>query len=527
MSALLALLLTAAGGSTQPSEPYLVALVVGLNASRDPQVAPLKYADDDAARYAELFTGIADKVVLLAVLDAETQERHPEAASTSRPPSVAELQGAVALLAEAVREATAAGRHTEFFFVYAGHGSLTHEGEGSVNLLDGMLLRRDLFRTVLDPVKADFKHVIIDACDAYFMVAKRGGAATVNEAAAMKTFLDSESLDGHPEVGVLISGSREVQTHEWSALEAGVFSHEVRSALLGAADADGDGVLRYSEVAAFVSAANDGLSDARARVDVFARPPRLDLAHPLLDLRRGPRRFVEIPPVLKGQVRVEDARGVRYADLNVSGEAAVFLRLIGNDEYFVFRDNREARLPAGGVGVMALAEAAFGARKRFPRGPVEDDLRRGLFSIPYGLGFLRGFVSRDPALGTMPHPGAAFPDVTFVRTDVSTSPPGSRMRKAGWITLGGAVALGAGSAVSTLVTRDSYDLFVRRVASEGSFDPAKIREVENFRLSTNLLLAGAVGAAALGVLLLWLSDSPSSTSLAYGPSPNFDFVVRF
>jgi hypothetical protein len=526
MSTLLALLLAAAPvPATQ--DPYVVALVVGLNTSRDPQVAPLKYADDDAARYSELFAGVADKVVLLAVLDPESQQRHPEAASTSRPPSRVELDRAVAMLAEAVKEATAAGRRTEFFFVYAGHGSLTPQGEGYVNLLDGTLLRRDLFKEVLDPVPAAFKHVIIDACDAYFMVAKRG-ATNAAEQAALKSFLDSEALEGHPEVGVLISGSREVQTHEWAALESGVFSHEIRSALLGGADADGDGVLRYSEVAAFVSAANDGLADPRARVEVFARPPRIDLAHPLIDLRRGPRRFMEIPSSLKGQVHVEDARGVRYADVNVSGEASVYLRLVGSDEYFVFRDEREARVPGGGVGILALADSAFGTRRKLARGPVEDDLRRGLFTVPYGLGFLRGFISRDPALGTMPRPSATFPDVTYVRTDVVTAPPGSWSRRAGWLTLGGAVALGAGSAVSALFARDTYDGFVRRVASEGAYDVNQIRTVENFRLATNLLLAGAIAAGATGVLLLWLGDSSSSSAkLAFGPGPDLTFVVKF
>lgn len=526
----LAMVLSTAIAQAPAQDPYVVALVVGLNASRDPAIPALKYADDDAARYSELFGGIADKVVLLTVLDADTQERHPAAAASSRPPSRVELDRAVAMLADSVKEATLQGRRTEFFFVYAGHGSVNAQKEGTVNLLDGVLMRRDLFKSVLDPVPADFKHVIIDACDAYFMVAKRG-ATTPAEAQALKSFLDKEALDGHPEVGVLISGSREVQTHEWSALESGVFSHEVRSALLGAADADGDGQLRYAEIAAFISSANDGLQDPRARVEVFARPPQLDLAHPVLDLRRGPRRFVEIPPSLKGLVRVEDARGTRYADVNVSGEAPVYVRLIGTEEYFVFRDEREARIPSGGLGILALVDSAFGTKRRAARGAVEDDLRRGLFSVPYGMGFLRGFISRDPGLGTMPRAGDHFPDGSYLRLDVVTTPPGTYARRAGWLTLLGATALGAGSAASAVLARTSYDGFLRRVATEGVYDQRQIGEVENYRLSTNLLLGGAVVAGAVGVLLLWLSDSPSSPSssarVAFGPGPDFTFVVRW
>ena len=513
-------------GARAEEPPFVVALVVGLNASRDPQVAPLKYADDDAARYAELLGGIADKVVLLTVLDADTQTRHPEAATTSRPPSRVELDRAVAMLAETVRAATKAGRRTEFFFVYAGHGALTAEREGSVTLLDGVLLRRDLFRAVLDPVPADFKHVIIDACDAYFMVAKRGANATPAELNAMKSFLDKEALDGHPEVGVLISGSREVQTHEWSAIEAGVFSHEVRSALLGAADADGDGLLRYAEIAAFVTSANEGLSDARARVEVYARAPQLDLAHPVIDLRRGPRRFVELPTTLKGRVTIEDGRGARYADVNVSGESAVYLRLVGNDDYFLFREDREARVPYA-VGISSAPLAIFSERRKRARGAVEDDLRKGLFSVPYGLGFVRGFVASNPQQGAMPAPSSSFPDATLVRSEVNVTPPGSVARRMGWVSLGAAVAFGAGSAVSAVFARNSYDAFLQRLAVEGQWTPSSIGEVENFRLATNLLLAGAIAAGATGVLLLWLSDAPSGAKLAIGPGPDFSFTVRF
>jgi hypothetical protein len=528
ISALLALSLAAGAGAEAPArdDPYVVALVVGLNLSRDPQVRALSYADDDAARYAELFEGVADKVLLLTVLDPESQERHKDAARSARPPSRLELDRAVAQLAKDVAAAQAAGRRTELFFVYAGHGKLTSDKEGSVNLLDGVLLRRDLFKSVLDPIPAQYKHVIIDACDAYFMVAKRG-EGTPSDADKVKAFLDKEALDGHPEVGVLISGSREVQTHEWSALESGVFSHEIRSALLGGADADGDGVLRYAEIAAFVSAANDGLADARARVEVFARPPAMDLAHPVMDLRRGPRRFIEIPSVLKGQVRIEDSRGVRYADVNASGESPVYVRLVGNEEYFVFRNAREARVPGSAQGILTVADASFGPPRRSARGPVEDDLRKGLFSVPYGMGFVRGYVARDPSLGVMPPPQQVFPDIGYVRSEVSSLPPGTIARRAGWITLGGGVLLGGGAAISAVVARNQYDAFLKRLAVEGTWDAKQIEEVENWRLSTNLFLAGSIAAGATGLLLLFLSDSPTGPRVAFAPGPSASFLVDF
>ncbi len=519
-------LVACAAWAGPPQQPYIAALVVGLNQSHDKAVPDLHYADDDAARYDELFVSVADRTVLLTVLDPDSQQRHPQAAEVARPPTRAELLQAVETLGESVRAAKAAGRRTEFFFVYAGHGSLTPEHEGSVNLVDGVLRRRELFHDVLDPVPADFKHVIIDACDAYFMVAKRGAAAP-GDVAAVKELLDQEALEGHPEVGVLISGSREVETHEWAGLESGVFSHEIRSALLGAADADGDGVLRYSEVAAFVSAANEGLADPRARVEVFARPPSVDLEHPVMDLRRGSRRFLEVPATLRGMVRVEDARGARYADVNASGEKPVYLRLVGDGEYFVFREGREAHVPAALRGILSLVESAFGPKRRASRGPVEDELRRGLFSVPYGPGFWRGFVAHDQSLGGVPTVTQSFPDPADLRTELTSLPPGLVARRAGWSSFALGVAMGAGSAISAVAARSNYDAFIQRLSTSGTYDSRQVRAVSNWELATNLLLAGAITASAVGVLLLFLSDSSSGSPLALLYDAHGQLVVGF
>ena len=49
-------------------------------------------------------------------------------------------------------------------------------------------------------------------------------------------------------------------------------------------------------------------------------------------------------------------------------------------------------------------------------------------------------------------------------------------------------------------------MFLGQLAGEGTFDPARVRAVENWRLTTNLTLVGAIAGAAAGVLLLFLSD---------------------
>src|SRR5437762_3404086 len=76
-----------------------------------------------------------------------------------------------------------------------------------------------------------------------------------------------------PRVGLLLSSSSHRESHEWDGFEAGVFSHEVRSGLYGAADADGDGEVTYREIAAFVARADAAIPNERFRPQVYAHAP--------------------------------------------------------------------------------------------------------------------------------------------------------------------------------------------------------------------------------------------------------------
>src|SRR5436190_1181687 len=76
-------------------------------------------------------------------------------------------------------------------------------------------------------------------------------------------FVELEAASRAGRVGYVLSSSVSGESHEWSGFESGVFSHEVRSGLYGAADADGDGRITYSEIAAFVARANQGIENNR------------------------------------------------------------------------------------------------------------------------------------------------------------------------------------------------------------------------------------------------------------------------
>ena len=83
-----ALLLTV-GLLASPTEepPAIYALIVANNASLSEARAPLRFADDDGARYAELFGVIAEEVRLYSVFDAETQRTFPDQTDRAVPPS--------------------------------------------------------------------------------------------------------------------------------------------------------------------------------------------------------------------------------------------------------------------------------------------------------------------------------------------------------------------------------------------------------------------------------------------------------
>src|SRR5688572_15963361 len=87
----LGLVLTGPARAAAP-ERVTYALIVANNASLDPKLAPLRYADDDGARYYELFAPQTQETVLLSVLDAETQTRHPGLAARTQPPTRAALK---------------------------------------------------------------------------------------------------------------------------------------------------------------------------------------------------------------------------------------------------------------------------------------------------------------------------------------------------------------------------------------------------------------------------------------------------
>lgn len=394
-----ALLMAAAVAQAAP-ERAVYALILANNRSLEPGRDALRFADDDGARYYELLAPQTTEAVLLTVLDAETHARHPGLAAHARPPTRAALLEALSGLFARMQADREAGRETELFFVYTGHGKRDATGEGTITLWDQLFTRRDLYEQVLSRAPASVIHLVVDACDSYFFVNARGGLPVApSKATSVKAHLEARSLERYPQVGALLSTTSEQESHEWSAISAGVFSHQVRSALAGAADVNGDGKVEYSEVAAFVAAANHGIEDVRGRVNLWVSAPAVNRNAPLSDLRRRSQLgFLLLPESLEGRMWVEDARGIRRVELNKQAGRAALLALPARGEYWLRTAHREARFAVPTARAIADGGALEWANWQFAyRGAVQDTYDRKMFSTSFGRTFYSGYVASQGA----------------------------------------------------------------------------------------------------------------------------------
>jgi hypothetical protein len=486
----IALIGTSARAASAPSSPEIFALVIGVNQSVDARQPPLRYADDDAARYRDLFRALGARTYLLSRLDDNTRTLHPDAAGEAILPRSTELTATVTRLAADVAAARARGAGAMLYVVYAGHGSV--EGEhGYLTLEDRRVTGADLAVEVFDRIRADRSHLIVDACSSYLVVLGRGRGG---ERQPLHGFTEErESILRRRDVGFLLSTSSARESFEWSAFEAGVFNHEVRSGLLGAADADGDGLITYAEIAAFIRRANEGVPNERYRPEVFWRPPAG--ADTLVDLRTALERRVEIPRRDHGRYYLEDARGVRLADFHSGPRSTVRLvRPRGASRLYLHRETDDREFVLGDAPAVASTADATPVAPRVSRRGAADEAFNGLFALPFDGG-----------------------GVTNVGSRITTGDPEESPRRAGGgrtvgLALIGAAlpaaAVGTWAFVSARILRDRVD--ARAMQTEVADSNRQIRD----RNTIGAVALSVAGTAALTGLVLWLRDVPPVTILA-------------
>jgi len=483
----------------QPSATF--ALIIGSNQSVDPGLPLLKYADDDAARYLDLFRLLGARTYLLTRLDENTRRLHPQAAAEADEPRRAPFDRVTAQLARDVAQATARGVETIVYFVYAGHGDVKN-GQGYIALEDSRVTGAELAQ-IVGRIPAARVHVIIDACASYFLAYSRGPGGERRELPGFHASALTE--DGR--VGVLLSTSSARESHEWDGFEGGVFSHEVRSGLYGAADADGDGKVSYREIAAFLARANAAVPNERFRPDVYARAPVGSDA--LLDIRSGLRRRLVIDGAHAGHYVLEDARGVRIADVhNAPGQTLSLARPGPAFALYLRRatDQHEFSIEAA-PEVVALADLAESEPRSRPRGAAHDS-----FSLVFSLPFDEAAVAeyRPPPAPLLPPGAEAAPARTTAK------------KVAGLAALGvGIAGLGAGTVLAIAAQVNSHGS--SPFESQASAVSRNDRTASFDTGATASFVAGGALAGTGLVLLLWpgaakhvaVSLSPQGAGAAY------------
>lgn len=501
------------------AERLTYTLAIGNNAppSAEKSLAPLRYADDDAIRYVELFGRLPGKAWLLAKLDAHSARRHPDWAKKALPPTLAKLRALVSVVAAQVDRDRARGARPVVFLTFSGHGAKTEQGDYYLALADGELTRTVLYDQILEPLKQAEVHLIIDSCHAGGVVGVRG--AFDHELEAKPIELDSADKDAllsryslarFPNVGVLIATTQGQEAHEWSRIEAGVFTYEVSSALLGAADVNGDLRIEYGEVAAFVAAANQSIPNPDAVPELLARAPSGTRdAGVLLDLTQLERTLLLTGnPARFGKFYIELSDGQRWleAHLPANGRAALALPLQSGS--FLRTDDSEAEIPASATRV-----ARFDALQLKPlgvasRGSIERALRETLFAEPFSVDYYQRFAQTSalPRVDLRAAPRAVPEYASGPAVNAMSDRP-RRRSAAPAIALGATAVAAAGTALVTgyLALHD-----YRKFQGETRQRPAAELEADVTRYRSLSLTAGVISiAAGIGTWLTWPTGSTS------------------
>jgi hypothetical protein len=203
------------------AEPARILLAIGQNVGSASD-EPLRYAERDAERFADVFTALGEVAAERAyVVKAATSERVRSV--------IAEIRGRAFEL------------HDVILLVYVS----SHADSAGFRLADGHLPFTEL-RALLGSVPARLRVVVTDACTSGAMIRARGGKS-------IKPFpLDLEEgqhIEG--EVYITSTGPNE-PAQEWEALGGGLFTHHLLSALRGAADRDSDGRVSLFEAHSYV-----------------------------------------------------------------------------------------------------------------------------------------------------------------------------------------------------------------------------------------------------------------------------------
>ncbi|HEY8925620.1 MAG TPA: hypothetical protein VIU64_14635 [Polyangia bacterium] len=295
--------------------PEIYAVIIGYNGGGT-GLPTLRFADDDAVRFALFFSGLdapdrSSRVWLLSDLDAETTSGLARA-GLSVPPRRSPTRAALFAVFDEVGRALAARARPEapvaLYVVYAGHGLkgriLMKPEEAPEAAVTGRELRAAVAE-LAGVAPALRSYLFFDACRSQSLFTERGGDGAAELGPDLAAAADAlEARASAVPIGVLTAASSGKPAGEVSELGAGYFSHVLASGLAGAADADGDDVVSFGELAAFVAFNTERLTGQRP----WFSPPGGDLRAPAMD-HRGRRTRLDLSAAAAGRYLIEAAPG--------------------------------------------------------------------------------------------------------------------------------------------------------------------------------------------------------------------------
>lgn len=287
---------TPLGGAAASDGSTFVVLVGYPHAPPGRGLQPLHAVEDDVLNMEAFFRPLApDAIIMHLEATPGLRARRPDL--KLRPPTMTALRRTVRDLERRLATAPAPRR---VYVYYAGHGERHRVGahvrtrlflartDGHSPGDDGVLNAPLLTEAILAPLgEYATVHLIADACQSYFLLETR---AVTRRRRAYKRHPGADAsmaetfADDHPTVGALLATNGSQSTYEDPAL-GGLFSHALRSAAIGQADFDHDGVITYREMALALSWILAGRGGSSAP-GVLA--PAADLDAPFVDYRGAP-----------------------------------------------------------------------------------------------------------------------------------------------------------------------------------------------------------------------------------------------
>jgi hypothetical protein len=480
------------------------ALVIGNDRPETSSAGLLRYADDDALATHSLLSDAHVQSLLFVTLDEATRSMHPKV-TVAGAPRWPEIERGFSTLLSRMKEAAAHGARTEFLFFYSGHGDVDG-GEGYVVLEDQRLTRSMLF-SLLSRSPAMHNHVFIDACKSYFLVFDRGpgGHRTPyvgNWAERVPARLGN--------TGFVLSTSSDRASHEWERYQGGILSHELRSGLRGAADANLDGAVSYAELGAFLVAANRAIQNPRFKPDFMVRAPGHDLEHKIFSYPASAATLFFAARAW-GHFYVENSRGERLLDAHPRAGQALRLLAPADRPLFVRQNDERAEFAVEAEGTVEVAALSEATPQIAQRG-AQSLAFQWTFSTPFGQAEVRDFRSSAAAERDEP-------------PQESNSKPSSTRRSVARIA--GITALTAGAAGLALSGLAIGNSVQAKSASQASLASSN-QQIVNLNRASLVCYGAALAAGLTWAWAKWwpesnvtVNTSSSSPELADGMLLNF------